>query len=68
MSLKAFHLLFINLSILLAIWTAVWGFEDFRAGGGAGGLVLAGLFALLAVVLAVYGARFRKKFKDLNAD
>jgi len=61
MSLKAFHLLFIALSIVLAAFVAAWAVSQYRelhdvtyalAGLGAAGS---------GVALAVYGAAFQRK-------
>ena len=59
MSLKAFHIFFIVLAILLSAGCAVWGFAN--------GLVPAfGFsFAGLSVALMIYGINFLKKSRKL---
>lgn len=59
MSLKAFHLFFIVLAILLAVGCAAWGFANDLA--PAFGLTCSGL----AVVLLAYGIYFVKKSRKL---
>jgi len=59
MSLRAFHILFISLSILLAAGCAVWGFAN--------GLppVFGITCAVIALALVVYGVYFFKKSRKL---
>jgi membrane protein implicated in regulation of membrane protease activity len=59
MSLRAFHILFIGLAILLAAGCAVWGFANGLA--PAFGVVC----AVISVALAVYGFYFFKKSRRL---
>ena len=65
MSLRAFHLLFIALSIVLAAFFAAWSSGQYSlehepqyAAGGVGAL-------LLAAAMAVYGVRFQRKTRNL---
>ena len=66
MSLRAFHLFFISLSAVMAAFCSAWAFSQFRtdhelvyaAGSLASALSVAGL--------AVYGAAFRRKTRDLS--
>lgn len=65
MSLRAFHLLFISLSVVLAAFCAAWATGQYRmqhdfvyALGAVGSLACAG-------ALAVYGAAFQRKTKNL---
>jgi hypothetical protein len=59
MSLKAFHIFFIALSIILSAGCAVWAFVN--------GVepILGIFFAILALALAVYGVFFLKKAKGI---
>jgi hypothetical protein len=68
LSLRSFHVFFIAVSILLSVWVGVWGIVSFRADGNASGLVLAGLFFLMGIVLSVYWLRVRQKLRDLDPD
>ena len=65
MSLAAFHIFFIVVSILLALGAGVWGVGSFASEGGVSSLVF-GLLSLAAVpVLAVYCVKVRAKLKEL---
>ncbi len=65
MSLRAFHLFFISLSAVMAAFCSAWAFSQFRVGHefvyGAGSV----LSALSVAGLAVYGASFQRKTRDL---
>ena len=59
MSLKAFHIIFIVLSIVLSIGCAVWAFANgpmLAFGSGS---------AVVAVALIIYGFAFVKKAKRI---
>jgi hypothetical protein len=65
MSLRAFHLLFITLSVMLAAFVAAWAAGQYRlehemiyAVTGVGAVAASGL-------LAVYGTAFQRKTKNL---
>jgi len=63
MSLKAFHLMFIILSAVLAAAFAVWCFRDFSKTL----YVVLGLSSIAcAVGLAAYGVRFVRKTKGVG--
>jgi hypothetical protein len=66
MSLKAFHIVFIVASILLAFGFAAWSFVSYAHGGpllhlwfGAGSL-------LSGVILVCYSKYFLRKLKDIS--
>ena len=66
MSLRVFHILFITVSLLAALFAGFWGVGTYAAEGEAMPLVL-GLLALLSVpVLAVYGVKVRAKLRELD--
>ena len=67
MSLKAFHIVFIVASILLAFLFSAWCMASyFRANGPVWHLVF-GIGALVAgVVLIVYSKYFLRKLKDIS--
>lgn len=66
MSLKAFHIFFISLSVALAIGFAVWLFQTYIRTSNAWMLV-ASLASLLAgASLVFYGARILKKLKHVS--
>lgn len=66
MSLRAFHLLFIALSIVLAAFFAAWAVGEFRAGHGALYVVTAALALVVAAALAVYGVAFQRKTRRFS--
>jgi hypothetical protein len=65
MSLKAFHLFFIAISIVLAAFTAAWATGQYRALHDGVYIATACGSVLAAIVLAVYGARFQRKARRL---
>jgi hypothetical protein len=64
LSLRSFHLFFIAASIALALATGAWGIREYGRTGEAGPLVVAGLFLLTAVGLAIYRRRFARKVQE----
>jgi hypothetical protein len=66
MSLKAFHLFFITLSIVLAAFTAAWATEQYRAAHDASYLAMAIGAALAGAGLAVYGTAFQRKARRFS--
>jgi hypothetical protein len=67
MSLAGFHLLFISVTILLAVGTGAFGLRAWFADGSTLGLVY-GVLSLIAVpFLLVYGVKVRRKLKELGA-
>jgi hypothetical protein len=65
MSLRSFHLLFIALSVVLAAFVAAWAAGEYRAGQGLAYAATGVGAAAVGVVLAVYGARFRRRTRTL---
>ena len=65
MSLRAFHLLFIAVSIVLAAFCAAWAVSQYRERHEVvfAGTAVASLAA--AAGLAVYGAAFQRKTRNL---
>jgi hypothetical protein len=67
MSLKAFHLVFIVASILLAIGFAVWSFMNYSSPqGNTSDLVVAIVSAAVALGLVGYEIYFLKKLKNVS--
>ena len=66
MSLRAFHVFFIVLCILLTGLVGGWGLREYMNGAGAGALWLSGVFLVGGVALVVYGVRFFKKLSALR--
>jgi hypothetical protein len=65
-SLKAFHIFFITLCVLMSAALGAWGVNDYLRGGDSQSLVLGVLFFVTGAVLLVYGIRFWKKMKELR--
>jgi hypothetical protein len=65
LSLRSFHLFFVTVSVLLAAWVGLWGFQSWQATRNGGDLTLGLLFVALGIVLLVYGLRVRKKLREL---
>ena len=66
MSLKAFHIVFITVSTVLAVGFGLWSLRNYFAGEGGLNLVF-GIGSLLAGgALIVYGKYFLKKLKKVS--
>ena len=66
MSLRAFHLLFIGLSIVLAAFVAAWAVGEYRVAHDANYIVAAVGSLCGAAALAVYVTAFQRKTKRLR--
>ena len=65
MSLKGFHIVFIALSIVLALGFAVWLF--YSADGNAG-MIVGGLLSTVAALgLLIYARKFLAKFRHISS-
>jgi len=67
MSLKAFHLLFVTASVLLALGFGAWGLDAYASRGEGGSLVLGLLSFLFGAGLVMYGLKVRTKLKGMGA-
>lgn len=65
MSLKAFHLFFIAICILLAAFVAAWATGEYRADHGGVYMLTAAGSALSGAALAFYGVAFQRKMRRL---
>ena len=65
MSLRHFHLLFIGLSVVLAAFFAAWAGGQYRQAHELQFAVTGAVCLASGAALAVYGARFRRKTKNL---
>jgi uncharacterized membrane protein len=65
MSLRAFHIVFVVVTIVLSLYVALWGIREFTQERSATALTLGVLFLLMAVGLMVYGKRTFRKLKEL---
>jgi hypothetical protein len=65
MSLRAFHLVFIGASVILAAFVAAWAIGQYRMQDDAIYLGAGAASLAAAVGLAVYGTAFQKKTRAL---
>ena len=66
MSLKAFHIFFIAISILLGMFVGGWGVRQYLMNDSVGSLALGALFFASAFVLLAYGLKFIAKIEELG--
>jgi hypothetical protein len=65
MSLRAFHIVFVVVTIALSLYVALWGIREFSEERSFTALTLAILFAAMAVGLMIYGKKVFVKLRDL---
>jgi uncharacterized PurR-regulated membrane protein YhhQ (DUF165 family) len=65
MSLRAFHIIFVIVTVILSLYVALWGLREFSQQRSMGALALAVIFLLTAVGLMVYGKKAYGKLKEL---
>ena len=65
MSLRAFHLFFIGLSVILAAFCAAWAVGQYQTDHGALFIVTAFVSIAGACGLAAYGTAFQRKTRNL---
>lgn len=65
MSLKAFHLFFIIMSVALAAFVAVWALGQYRIELQLGYMLTSLASVGAGASLAVYGAKFRRRARQL---
>ncbi len=66
MSLKAFHVFFVVLSVLCAMGFGAWAVLDYLRTGSGGILALGVLGFAAAAALIFYGLWFLRKLKDVS--
>jgi hypothetical protein len=67
MSLRAIHLVFIAASILLAVFTTIWGALMFLSERGAIGHLLFAVISFLAVAgMSIYAVQFIRKTRAIG--
>jgi len=67
MSLKAFHVFFVIVSTLLAVFCGAWGVMTSQRTGSSGYFAFGIGSFVVAAALVVYGVWFLRKLKDVNA-
>jgi hypothetical protein len=66
MSLRAFHVVFIIASVLVAVFLAAWAIGQYRLEPSAGYLATAGGSLASAVVLVWYGRGFQRRTRGMS--
>ena len=66
MSLKAFHVFFVIVSVLCALGFGAWAIGDYLRTGSSGALVMAILGFIAAGALIWYGFWFLRKLKNVS--
>jgi ABC-type Mn2+/Zn2+ transport system permease subunit len=66
MSLRAFHLLFIALSVVLTAFVAAWAGGQYQLAHEITFAVVCGVSLALGVALAFYGVTFQRKTKRFS--
>lgn len=66
MSLKAFHVFFIAVSMLMSLFVGTWGVQQFMVAESMSSLVLGIFFFAFGVALLVYGLKFIAKINELG--
>ena len=66
MSLKAFHLFFISISVLLSLAVGGWGIQSYLTNSDDVGILVGLFFILLGIGLVFYEMRFIRKFKHVS--
>ena len=65
MSLRAFHIVFVVVTVILSLYVALWGIREFSQERSVGALALAIIFLITAVALMVYGKKAYGKLREL---
>ena len=65
MSLRAFHIIFVIVTVALSLWVALWGVREYTQQQSNTGLALAVIFFATAAVLIYYGKKVYRKLKEL---
>ncbi len=66
MSLRAFHIAFIVVSIALSLVVTAWGVREFLSDANSNALAVGCVAALTGVALVIYGMRFFRKLQELG--
>jgi len=65
MSLKAFHIVFVIVTVVLSLYVALWGIREFAQQKSAGALALGLIFLAAAIGLMVYGKKVFVKLREI---
>ena len=65
MSLRAFHIIFVIVTVILSLYVALWGIREYSNEQDGVALALAILFLITAIGGVVYGKKAFTKLKEL---
>lgn len=65
MSLRAFHIVFVVVTVILSLYVALWGVREYSQEQSLGALALAIIFLVTAVCLMIYGKKAYGKLREL---
>lgn len=65
MSLKAFHIVFVIVTVVLSLYVALWGIREFADQRNTGALALGLVFLAAAIGLMVYGKKVYAKLREI---
>jgi heme A synthase len=65
MSLRAFHIIFVIVTVALSLFVALWGFRQYANDRDTAALALALVFLGTAAGLSFYGRKVYAKLKEL---
>lgn len=65
MSLRAFHIIFVIVTVVLSVFVTLWGIREYANERDTAALALAILFLVTAVGLMIYGKKVFVKLKGL---
>lgn len=65
MSLRAFHIIFIIVTVALSLFVTLWGIREYANQHDTAALSLAAVFLVAAVGLVIYGRKVFAKLKEL---
>jgi len=66
MSLKAFHVFFVSVCVVLCLGVGIWAVGEYRRGLGSTNLVLAAGSLVVGAGLVIYGKWFLRKLKGVS--
>ncbi len=66
MSLKAFHIVFVVVSVLLSFGFGVWGIYTHLSVGNVTFLIMGIVSFVIGIALIIYGINFMKKLKHIG--
>ena len=66
MSLKAFHVFFLVMSVLISVGFGAWAIREYRSGSDITNLYMGVGSFFAAAVLCIYGAWFLRKLRGVS--